>query len=228
MGNTDCHGHKCPRNDVGELYPSAVSHRIGVKTRWVLLRTVREAGPYKVVPCSSEIVGASSARPRGRVCVLHRIWANAQRAKLPTRHCEGRKTRGNPRSGTASDEQRSKGNTDCRGHKCPRNDVGKYTRVLFHIGFRRIRSVSCADRPGGRSLQVRTMYGARKKTRAAARVFSYALSCFFSSLNTSRWTGIRSCLGLWELYHTRMRPANSGLTRGISGRVNPWAAYIYQ
>ena len=87
---------------------------------------------------------------------------------------------------------------------------------------------SVADRPGGRSLQVRTMYGVRKKTRAAARVFSYALSCFFSSLNTSRWTGIRSCLGLWELYHTRMRPANSGLTRGISGRVNPWAAYIYQ
>ena len=45
------------------------------------------------------------------------------------RNCEGRKTRGNPRSGTAYKTQPGKGNTDCHGHKCPRNDVGKYTRV---------------------------------------------------------------------------------------------------
>ena len=29
-----------------------------------------------------------------------------------------------------------KGNTDCHGHKCPRNDVGEFTPVRLHMGLR--------------------------------------------------------------------------------------------
>ena len=71
--------------------------------------------------------------------------------------CDGKARRPKRAPVLPPKSQRGWGNTDCHGHKCPRNDVGEYTQVRFHIGSRRIRNAPCADRPGGRSLHARTV-----------------------------------------------------------------------